>query len=294
MEVKRIKKNNPLRMVVHLSSLGYLLMLGIMVVNQVSFFERIVQKYFRLKIGSVLRFFSTDNWADNLTVNLQLMATDMAVLVVIELVLVVVGLCAIFYLLWRLKKKEGWRLSEKIVTVGYLFLVGSLMVILTKMTLTSYHTYEVINSRLSSLSVGEVKEIQNTLQEMVLKSNLNLDSFIPNALGLVEQLKEFVNKTSAIAGIPKLLDSSWQTLLALKNWLVGCSVIAIVMILVGHLIEGLAHLNVYQQLRERMFRTKTSRQIDLNERLVEVVEQQAALIALLTEKVEASKETSED
>lgn len=293
MTVEQIKKNKHLRMAVHLSSLGYLLMLGIMVINQVSFFESIIQKYFRLKIGSILRFFSSDNWVDNLTINLQLMATDMIILVVIELVLVVTGLSIIFYLLWRLKKKQSWRLSEKIVTVGYLFLVGSLMVILTKMTLTSYQTYEVINSRLSSLSVEEVKEIQYTLQEIVLKSNLNLDSFIPNALGLVEQLKEFVNKTSAIAGIPKLLDSSWQTLLVLKTWLVGCSVMAIVIILVGHLIEGVAHLNVYQQLRERMTRTKASRQIELNERLVEVVEQQAALIALLTDKSEASKETSE-
>lgn len=286
MDVGETKKIGKWRTALHLSSLGYLLIVFTMVINQQAFFEKIVARYFKLNVGSVIVFFSSDDWLTSLTRQFKLMGNDMVILIIVELVVIILGLAVIGYLFWALKKRDGWRLSDKLVGLGYLFLVISMVIILTKMSLNTYHTYETINQRLSRLSVNELAGIRDYLQELVRQTDLSLDSLIPSGLDLIGQIKAFINKTKAIAGIPQLIDSTWQSLLVLKNWLIGCGVLAVMVILVGHVVEGITHLKVYQQAKTRLSRTKASRQIELNERLVEVAEQQAALLLLLMDQKE--------
>lgn len=286
MDVGETKKIGKWRTALHLSSLGYLLIVFTMVINQQAFFEKIVARYFKLNVGNVIVFFSSDDWLTSLTRQFKLMGNDMVILIIVELVVIILGLAVIGYLFWALKKRDGWRLSDKLVGLGYLFLVISMVIILTKMSLNTYHTYETINQRLSRLSVNELAGIRDYLQELVRQTDLSLDSLIPSGLDLIGQIKAFINKTKAIAGIPQLIDSTWQSLLVLKNWLIGCGVLAVMVILVGHVVEGITHLKVYQQAKTRLSRTKASRQIELNERLVEVAEQQAALLLLLMDQKE--------
>lgn len=286
MDVGETKKIGKWRTALHLSSLGYLLIVFTMVINQQAFFEKIVARYFKLNVGSVIVFFSSDDWLTSLTRQFKLMGSDMVILIIVELVVIILGLAVIGYLFWALKKRDGWRLSDKLVGLGYLFLVISMVIILTKMSLNTYHTYETINQRLSRLSVNELAGIRDYLQELVRQTDLSLDSLIPSGLDLIGQIKAFINKTKAIAGIPQLIDSTWQSLIVLKNWLIGCGVLAVMVILVGHVVEGITHLKVYQQAKTRLSRTKASRQIELNERLVEVAEQQAALLLLLMDQKE--------
>ncbi|WP_314062328.1 hypothetical protein [uncultured Vagococcus sp.] len=293
MDVGEMKKVGKWRTALHLSSLGYLLIVFTMVINQQAFFEKIVARYFKLNVGSIIVFFSSDDWLTSLTRQFKLMGNDMVILIIVELVIIILGLAVIGYLFWALRKRDGWRLSDKLVGLGYLFLVISMVIILTKMSLNTYHTYETINQRLSRLSVNELAGIRDYLQELVRQTDLSLDSLIPSGLDLIGQIKGFINKTKAIAGIPQLIDSTWQSLLVLKNWLIGCGVLAVMVILVGHVMEGITHLKVYQQAKTRLSRTKASRQIELNERLVEVAEQQAALLLLLMDQKEEDSESGE-
>ncbi|MGX7150168.1 hypothetical protein [Enterococcus ureasiticus] len=276
-------KSVRLRAMVHFSSLIYLAVLLFLVVNQQGFIERIVRKNFRITFNNVLTFFSSKDWQASLVDNVRQMINQLALLVIIQSVVIVIGLVLIGYFLWRLRKNDRWHLSEKLLVIGYVFLIISLLTILTKMAIETYQTYTIIDQRINSLSINELNTFQEKLSDIFLQSTFKLEQLIPSIASLFEQLRELIQTTKNIAGIPNLVQQTWEQLLVLKNWLVGLSISSVGIILVGHLIEGIRIIKNSQWIEAKLQRTKKSRQIELNERLVEVIEQQQQLIELLSE-----------
>ncbi|MBO0475360.1 hypothetical protein IGL98_000352 [Enterococcus sp. DIV0840] len=276
-------KSVRLRAMVHFSSLIYLAVLLFLVVNQQGFIERIVRKNFRITFNNVLTFFSSKDWQASLVDNVRQMINQLALLAIIQSVIIVIGLVLIGYFLWRLRKNDRWHLSEKLLVIGYVFLIISLLTILTKMAIETYQTYSIIDQRINSLSLNELNTFQEKLSDIFLQSTFKLEQLIPSIASLFEQLRELIQTTKNIAGIPNLVQQTWEQLLVLKNWLVGLSISSVGIILVGHLIEGIRIIKNSQWIEAKLQRTKRSRQIELNERLVEVIEQQQQLIELLSE-----------
>ncbi|OJG56073.1 hypothetical protein RV06_GL000189 [Enterococcus haemoperoxidus] len=281
-EEERFTKRVPLRGLVHLSSLSYLAVLLFMVINQRGFIENIIRKSFRITVSNVLTFFSSEDWQTAFSVKLNQVVTNLTILVIIQSIIVFVGLALIGYFLWQLRKNDQWHLSEKLVVVGYLFLVIALLTLLTKMAMETYQTYTVIEGRIHRLSLEELNRFHQKLSDIFQHSTFTLDQMIPSVISLVEQLKALIQTTRNIAEIPDLVQQTWEQLLVLKNWLVGLSSTAIVIILGGHMIEGLRLLKNSQWAESKLQRTKKNRQIEVNERLVEVLEQQQQLIELLS------------
>ncbi|WP_086315262.1 hypothetical protein A5821_002704 [Enterococcus sp. 7F3_DIV0205] len=275
-------KRGRLRAIVHLSSLIYLVILLFLVINQRGFIETIIRKSFRITVNNVLTFFSSKDWQAGLSDKVSQVVTNLSLLIIIQTIVMLAGLVLVGYLLWRLRKKDQWHLSEKLLVIGYLFLVIALLTVLTKMTIEMYQTYTVIDQRINSLSVQELNRFQEKLSDIFRQSTFTLDQLIPSVMSLLEQLKELIHTTRNIAGIPNLVQETWEQLLVLKNWLVGLSLSAVAIILAGHITEGIRIFKNSQWLETKLQRTKRSRQIELNERLVEVIEQQQELIELLT------------
>lgn len=275
-------KRGRLRAIVHLSSLSYLVILLFLVINQRGFIETIIRKSFRITVNNVLTFFSSKDWQAGLSDKVSQVVTNLSLLIIIQTIVVLAGLVLVGYLLWRLRKQNQWHLSERLLVIGYLFLVIALLTVLTKMTIEMYQTYTVIDQRINSLSVQELNRFQEKLSDIFRQSTFTLDQLIPSVMSLLEQLKELIHTTRNIAGIPNLVQETWEQLLVLKNWLVGLSLSAVAIILAGHITEGIRIFKNSQWLETKLRRTKRSRQIELNERLVEVIEQQQELIELLT------------
>lgn len=283
--VKWFGKKQYLRPIVHISSLLYLAVLFFLVVNQQSFIQGITQKYFKINIQSVLLLFSSEDWLTSLQEQAKQMGIELAILAGSQIIFIILGLILIGYLLWRLKRIDRWHLSEKLLIAGYLFLVISLVTILVKMGMEVSQTYNTVNHRINSLSVSELQAFQDKLSEIFLNSSFSLDQLVSNILSLIDQIRGLIQKTKKIAGIPDLLQQSWAQILILKNWLVGCSIGAVAIILVGHVVEGIRMIKDSQYLQNKfnLHHTKRVRQIELNERLVEVIEQQQVLIERLSE-----------
>lgn len=276
-------KSVRLRVMVHFSSLIYLAVLLFLVVNQQGYIERIIRKNFRITFNNVLTFFSSKDWQASLVDNIRQMINELALLVLVQSVIILAGLVLIGYFLWQLRKNDRWHLSEKLLVIGYVFLVMTLLILLTKMAIETYQTYTLIDKRINSLSVSELNAFQEKLSDVFLHTTFTLEQLIPNVASLFEQMRELIQTTKNIAGIPNLVQQTWEQLLVLKNWLVGLSISAVGIILVGHILEGLRILKNSQWIEAKLQRTKRSRQIELNERLVEVIEQQQQLIELLSE-----------
>lgn len=290
--VKWLGKKEYLRPIVHIGSLLYLAIVFFLVIHQQSFIQAITQKYFKINIQGILLLFSSEDWLTGVQSQIKQMGVELAILAVIQIVFFVLGLALISYLLWRLKKIDGWHISEKFLVVGYLFLVVSLVTILVKMGIEISNTYTTTYQRINSLSVHELHSFQENLADIFRSSSFSLDQLVSSLMSLIEQIRELIQKTKKIAGIPDLLQQSWAQLLILKNWLVGCSIGSVVIILVGHAAEGVRVMknSQYFQSKFKQQQTKRIRQIDVNERLVEVIEQQQALI----ERLSKEKIISED
>lgn len=283
--VKWFGKKQYLRPIVHISSLLYLAVLFFLVVNQQRFIQGITQQYFKINIQSVLLLFSSEDWLTNLQEQAKQMGIELAILAGSQIIFIIIGLILIGYLLWRLKRIDRWHLSEKLLIAGYLFLVVSLVTILVKMGMEVSQTYNTVNHRINSLSVSELQAFQDKLSEIFLNASFSLDQLVSNILSLIDQIRGLIQKTKKIAGIPDLLQQSWAQILILKNWLIGCSIGAVTVILVGHAVEGIRMIKNSQYLQNKfnLHHTKRVRQIELNERLVEVIEQQQVLIERLSE-----------
>ncbi|EOL50544.1 hypothetical protein [Enterococcus caccae] len=283
-EGERFTKKVRLRAIVHLGSLMYLAGILFLVINQQHFIEKIIRSSFRITVNNVLTFFSTEDWQAGLLDKVNQVVIQLTMLVIFQSIVVLAGLILIGYFLWRLRKNDQWHLSEKLVVSGYLCLVVVLVTLLTKMTMESYQTYIVIDKRINSLSIEELNRFQQELSSIFRQSTFTLDQLIPSVLSLLEQLKELIQSTKNIASIPNLIQETWEQLINLKNWLVGLSSSAVAIILVGHLVEGVRMFKNSQWVEMKVRRTKRGRQIELNERLVEVIEQQQELIQLLSKE----------
>ncbi|MGM0218776.1 hypothetical protein [Enterococcus sp. AZ126] len=277
-------KSNRLRAIVHFSSLIYLGILLYLVVNEQGFIEGIIRKNFRITFNNVLTFFLSKDWQTALVDNVRQMINQLAILVIVQSLVVLAGLVLIGYFLWRLRKNDQWHLSEKLLVIGYLFLIITLLTILTKMAIETYQAYVVIDQRINRLSLNELNVFQENLSNIFLSTTFTLDQLIPSIMSLFEQVRELIQTTKNIAGIPNLVQQTWEQLLILKNWLVGLSISAVGIILVGHIIEALRLFKNSQWVETKLQRMKRSRQIELNEQLVKVVEQQQQLIELLSEE----------
>lgn len=283
MTAEKSVKRMRIRTLVHASSLVYIGLLSFLIFNQQRFIEGIIQKNFSITVNNVLLLFSAKDWQSVLADKIKLVINHLTILIVVQSVVILAGLVLIGYLLWQLKKKDRWRLSEKLVVFGYLFLVISLGIVLTKMMLEAYHTYVAIDQRINSLSTEELTILQEKLATIVLHSSFTLDQLIPSFLGVFEQVRTLIHTTRNIAGIPNLIQQSWEQLLFLKNWLIGLCLGGIAIVLIGHIVEGIRLFRHSQWVEKKLERRKNSRQIELNERLVDVIEQQQQLIKLLSE-----------
>lgn len=294
--VKWFGKKEYLRPIVHISSLLYLAMLLFLVVNQQHFIQRITQKYFKISIKSVLLLFSSENWLTGLQDQAKQMGIELAILASVQIIFIILGLIIIGYLLWRLKKVDRWHLSEKLLIVGYLCLIICFVTILIKMGMEVSQTYGTVNERINRLSVSELKTFQEKFIAIFQNLSFSFDQLVSGVFSLIDQIRDLIQRTKKIAGIPDLLQQSWNQILVLKNWLIGCSIASIAIILVGHVVEGIRMIKNSQYLQNKfsLYRTKRIRQIELNERLVEVIEQQQVLIERLSEEKKTSENKMEE
>ncbi|KXT59424.1 hypothetical protein [Lactococcus sp. DD01] len=266
------------RLIIHIGSLFYIAILLFLVMNQQGIIKSIIQKYFEINIQNVLLLFSTEDWGQILTEKLRQMGIELALVIGLQILIVIVGLIFIGWFLWKLKKINPWYFSEKLLVIGYLFFTLSLIIFLTKMGLEAYQTYQIILQRVNALSVDELRIFQEQITNSFSHINFTWNYLVSDILTLLEQLRDILSKTQKIAGVPELLKQSWQHLLILKNWLIGCSVSGIAIVLVGHGVAGVQLIKNSTYIQRRLQRSKYSRQIELNDRLVTVIEQQQLLI----------------
>lgn len=270
------------QLIIHISSLLYIAIILFLVMNQQGIIKSIIQKYFEINIQNLLLLFSTEDWVQILAEKLRQMGIELALVIGLQILIVIIGLIFIGWFLWKLKKISQWYFSEKLLVIGYLFLTLSLIIFLKKMGLEAYQTYQIILHRVNALSVDELRIFQEQITNSFSHTNFTWNYLVSDVLTLLEQLRDILSKTQKIAGVPELLKQSWQHLLILKNWLIGCSVSGIAIVLVGHGVAGVQLIKNSTYIQRKLQKSKYSRQIELNDRLVTVIEQQQLLIEEMT------------
>lgn len=280
------KQSRYVRPIAHVSSICYLLALLFAVLHQQKWIQAIINKYFSISIQTILLFFSSKNWMEELEERMNKTITEFTILFGVELLFFVIGLIIISFFFFRLKKIDQWHIGEKIVLLGYVGLLLSIGVILVKMGNEAYQTYSITEQRISSMSVADIRLFQEKLLAIAQQSTFSLDQFVPALLEAMEKLRTLVQTTKKIAEIPDLVQSSWSYLLVLKDWLVGLSVSMVMVVVIGHLTAGIQWILSSEFIQKKRRQSKKVRQIDLDERLVSVLEQQEQLLAQLTRQAE--------
>lgn len=250
--------------------------------NQRDIISGIIGKYFEVNIQTILLYFSTDDRIQVISEQLKNMGIELAWLIGVQFFLAILGLILIGY--FFVKLIGYFPMSEKILIIGYLFLVFSSVIILFNMGIEIYQKYNVIVQRVDRISVNEVEKISEQFKNTISDTTISMDNLVSDIVSLFEKIRSIIQNTKSIAGIPDLLTQTWEHLLHLKNWLVGCIEGAIGIILFGHGIAGVQLLRNSDYMKKIASNRKKSRQIELNEQLVSVIKQQNELINLLSEK----------
>ncbi|WP_427813267.1 hypothetical protein ACQKTA_07105 [Enterococcus sp. 22-H-5-01] len=275
---KVFKNSRYLKITAHIFSISYLATIIFLVIHQKEWIQGIVKKYFSLSFRNVLLFIAGKNWTADIEQRLRYLGREMMILLGVELSFCILGFIIIIILFLRVRKIGIWRLSEKLVFTGYMIMLIVLSLTLFKMGTEIHQTYLVIEKRINSMSVSEIQLFQDKVLVIFQQSNLSLDHILPSLIDAIEQLQKLISTTKKIAGIPSVIESSYEKLIIQKNWFLGCSIIGLFIIIIGHLNAGINWLRQTQLMKDRKRTTKKIRQIDIDERLTKVMEQQEELI----------------
>lgn len=273
-----------IRSLLHISSLTYIILLFYLVIKQQNFIENILQKHFKINIENLLLFFSTEDWMQLLKEKIRDVGIELIIFIIIQLLLLILGLILISWLAWKLKRIDQWYLAEKFLIIGYLFLTLSTVIILTKMYFVTNETYQTIFQRINDLSLTEVRAFQDKISSNFSNIHFTLDSIISDTLFLVDQLRDTINKTQRIVDIPELLHQSWQKMILLKNWMLGCCISGLAIILTSHGIFVIHLIKTSNYVQGKIQKSRFSRQIELNEKLVKLMSQQQILLEEIIKK----------
>lgn len=260
---------------------AFLISVWYLLFNQAKIVTDIITAPFNLSWVNLFKFFLNEQWLDVLIKNFKTILINLSIVISAQLLFFSIGIVLILVLQWKSSKATKWYFGNKLIFVGYLFMLVSTISLAGILGNVSYQLVDTINSSLQKLSVAELTKLSDEVTGVVSQFTWSLDSIISDATTLMNTVKHIIATTKEIANIPDLITVWFDNLTIYRNYLLGFVGASTVVIISGHLVE------LYRIFELNKHLIRRNKKVSVDERIITLLEQQQKLLEKLSEKEES-------
>lgn len=253
----------------------FLLTVGYFILNQQNIIASIFNNYFSLTFTNVLHLLATYNWMEVLLLNAERMVIHIGVVLLIEIIVAVIVLIAIFFFIYRIWKRETFYFGNKLVFSGYILIVIGMSIVGTIAFSSIIITYITVRGILNELQPSELQALSNEILAILANFSLTSNQIFKDLVSVSDQLELVFAKAGEVASIPDIIHNWWQGILSLRIYVIGVAAISVLSILTGHVMEILTFIKDSTLYQNRKVKTRKE---SFNERLLRVLEKQNEIL----------------
>lgn len=262
-----------------LASVIFFIIYLVLIFKQSELISAVFQSQLPLTMPKLTTILFTPDWIDMTIQQAKRGTILVGLLVGIEILVFVVILIIFLIYFWKTRKLASWRWNDYLIFSGYVLMLLLSLICAYQIISQTWATVSTIQHRLSVLSPDELEAAFNKYRQFLENYTFTLNQLGNDLSKISAEFNKIFHEIKQIRNIPKLITHWLQNMDQWRFYFILSYLISLLIVLVGFLSQW---VHLYSWLKNR----KSKKDV-MNERLLQILEQQQVLIdQLIKEKKE--------